>query len=189
MITELLYNTRTCRTFDESRRITKEELISMVDCARVAPASMNLQPLSYRLVYTDEELDAVQPLTGWGAALPELELPPKGHRPRAFIVICQDTAKFGEKIIEKDVGITALAIYLRAAELGLGGCMIGNFKREALAQALKLPETVRPVLVIGLGKPDEERRITAVKEDGSTRYFRENGIHYVPKRSLDDIII
>ena len=188
MLKELLYETRSCRTFDESRKISRDELLDMVDCARVAPASMNLQPLSYRLVYTPEELRAVQPLTGWGASLPELELPPKGHYPQAFIVICQDSEKYGEKPLDRDVGISALAIYLRAAEKGLSGCMIGNFRREALSTALSLAPSVRPLLVIGLGKADEERQLTEVK-DGSTRYYRENGVHYVPKRSLDDIIM
>ena len=86
------------------------------------------------------------------------------------------------------MGISALAIYLRAAEKGLSGCMIGNFRREALSTALSLAPSVRPLLVIGLGKADEERQLTEVK-DGSTRYYRENGVHYVPKRSLDDIIM
>lgn len=188
MIKELLYNTRSCRTFDESRKVTREELLDMVDCARVAPASMNLQPLTYRLVYSRDELDAVQPLTGWGAALPELKLPPEGHRPQAFVVICQDAERFGEKPLDRDVGIAAMAIYMRAAELGLSGCMIGNFKKDALAQTLSLGASVKPLLLIGLGKADEERKLTDVK-DGSTRYYREDGIHYVPKRSLDDIII
>lgn len=189
MIKELLYATRTCRTFDESRKISREELLTMVDCARVAPAAMNAQPLSYRLVYTPDELSKLQPLTKWGAALPELKLPPEGHRPQAFIVICQDTEKFGDpKKFDRDVGIAATAIYLSAAEMGLAGCMIGAFDREGTKAALELPSGVEPLLVIGLGKADEERRIVPVK-DGSTKYYREDGVHCVPKRELSDIIL
>ncbi len=189
MIKELLYKNRTCRTFDESRKITRDELLDMVDCARVTPAAMNVQPLSYRLVYKEAELAEFQPLTKWGGALPELNLPPMGHRPTAFIVICQDTKKFGaaEKF-DRDVGITAMAIYMRAAEMGLSGCMIGAFDREASKTVLKLPDGVEPLLAIGLGKEAEERKIVPVK-DGVTRYYRENGIHCVPKRELSDIVI
>ena len=188
MLKELLKNTRSCRTFDESRKISREELLDMVDCARFTPSSMNLQPLSYRLVYTEDELAKVQPLTKWGGALPELELPPKGHYPQAFIVICQDTQKFSEKPFNIDVGICAAAIYLRAAELGLAGCILGSFNRDKLIDALSMPENAEPLLVIALGKADETREIVPAK-DGQTRYFRENGIHCVPKRELCDIII
>jgi len=189
MIKELLYENRTCRTFDESRKISREELLDMVDCARVAPAAMNVQPLSYRLVYTEAELCKFQPLTKWGGALPELNLPPVGHRPQAFIVICQDTAKFGDpKKFDRDVGICATAIYLRAAEMGLSGCMIGAFDRDAAKSVLSLPEGVEPLLTIGLGKADEVRKIVPVT-DGATKYYRENGVHCVPKRELSDIIL
>ncbi|MBQ8510818.1 MAG: nitroreductase family protein [Clostridia bacterium] len=190
MLKDLLTENRSCRTFDESRAVTVDELRDMVDCARLTPSSVNLQPLCYRLVYTDEELAAVQPLTKWAGALPQLHLPPEGHRPRAFIVICQDTAKFGsaDKFL-KDVGICALAIQLRACEMGLAGCMIGSYNKAALASVLKLPESVVPLLVVGIGKPDEERRITEVRDD-QTRYYRdETNVHYVPKRSLSDIIL
>lgn len=189
MLKDILLQNRTCRTFDESRKVTRDELLDMVDCARITPSSMNLQPLSYRLVCTPEELAKVQPLTKWGGALPELNLPPEGHRPTAFIVICQDTEKFGaaDKFM-KDVGITALAIHLRAAEMGLAGCMIGAFAKGSLKEALALPESVEPLLVIGIGKPDEVREIVPLR-DGATKYYRENGVHKVPKRALEDIVI
>ena len=46
----------------------------------------------------------------------------------AFIVICQNT-KRGESLVrfQRDVGIAAQTILLAATEMGLGGCMIGNF--------------------------------------------------------------
>jgi len=189
MIKELLYENRTCRTFDESRKITREELLDMVDCARVAPAAMNVQPLSYRLIYTPEELCKFLPLTKWGGALPELNLPPEGHGPQAFILICQDTEKFGDpKKFDRDVGICATAIYLRAAEMGLSGCMIGSVNKDAAREVLSLSANIEPLLAIGLGKADEVRKIVPVK-DGVTKYYRLDGVHCVPKRELSDIIL
>ena len=78
--------------------------------------------------------------------------------------------------------------YLRAAEMGLSGCMIGAFDREAAKSVLSLPEGVEPLLTVGLGKADEVRKIVPVK-DGVTKYYRENGVHCVPKRELSDIIL
>jgi hypothetical protein len=44
--------------------------------------------------------------------------------------------------------------------------------------------------VVALGKPIETIRITDVGADGDIRYYRDkNGIHYVPKRSVDELIV
>lgn len=188
MLKDILTDNRTCRTFDESRKVTKDELVSFVECARLTPSTANIQPLSYRLVYKPEEVKAVQPTTKWGGALPELHLPPEGHRPTAFIVICIDKEKFGDPSkFQRDIGICAMAISLAVHEKGLASCMIGAFRAEDTAKVLGLPENILPQLVIGIGKPDERREIVEAK--GSTKYYRENGIHYVPKRPLSEIII
>ncbi len=188
MLKDVFNENRTCRTFDESRKVTREELVDMVELARLAPSTANMQPLCFKLV-TGEEVKNVQPLTKWGGALPELHLPPEGHRPTAFIVICQDTEKFGDPAkFQKDVGICAMAISLGANEKGLACCMIGAFDKDKMRAALGLGEKIAPQLVIGIGKPDETRCVCGLRE-GSTRYYREDGIHYVPKRSIEDIII
>ena len=190
MMKEIFTANRTCRTFDESRKISREELCELVECARLAPASANIQPLSYRLVYTQDELDAVQPLTKWAASLPNLELPPKGHRPTAFLVICHDTPKFGSPDrFQRDVGICALAISLAAFDKGLASCMIGSFKGDELRCVLGLADNVVPQLVIAIGAPDEVRRVEDAK-DGVVKYYRtEDNVHVVPKRPLSELII
>jgi hypothetical protein len=44
-------------------------------------------------------------------------------------------------------------------------------------------------LVIAIGKPVETVVVTEVK-DNSIRYYRdEKGTHFVPKRSLEDVVI
>ena len=68
--------------------------------------------------------------------------------------------------------------------------MIGNFNPDEFQQALDLTDRFIPVLLIALGKPDEQIVLTEVGEDGVTDYYRdENDIHYVPKRSLQDILL
>lgn len=79
---------------------------------------------------------------------------------------------------------------LQAASEGLGGCMIGNFKPDEVANVLKFPENLAPLLIVALGKPDEKIVLTDVKEDRNTNYYRDaEDIHYVPKRALEDILI
>lgn len=191
MMKELVKKSRSYRGYDESRKITREELVALVDCARYAPSSVNRQPFKYLLAYTQEALDQIQPLTGWARALPQMTLPHPGKRPTAFIVICQDTDWDADlKRYLRDVGIVAQTMLLAAVEQGLGGIMIGNFSPEKIAKAMELPEHIVPMLIVALGKPDEQIVLTEMEDGESCDYYRdERDIHYVPKRKLKDIIL
>ena len=182
---------RSYRGYDESRRIRREELLSFVDAARFAPSSVNGQPFRYVLAWEKEDVDRIQPLTGWARALPQMKLPHPGKCPTAFIVICQDT-DLGpdQKRYLKDVGIVAQTMLLAATETGLGGIMIGNFSPERVSEALSLPENLVPMLIVAFGKPDEKIVLTEIEEGESIKYYRdENDVHYVPKRKLADITL
>lgn len=191
MIRDLAMKSRSYRGYDESRKVTREELISMVECARLAPSSVNMQPLRYYLACDEETVNKIQLLTGWARALPQLNLPHPGKRPTAFIVICQDLERNQAlERFQKDVGIVAQTILLAATEMGLGGIMIGNYNPDKVREALELPETLRPMLIVAIGKPDEEIILTEIGPDGSLNYYRdENDVHYVPKRRLEDLLI
>jgi nitroreductase len=79
---------------------------------------------------------------------------------------------------------------LGATERGLGGCIIGTIQRENLRTALEIPPRFDILLVLALGKPKERVMIERVDASGNTKYWRDNeGVHHVPKRSLEDIII
>ena len=191
MIKDLVRQSRSYRGYDESRPITREELAELVDCARLAPSSVNMQPFRYYLACEKAQLEIIQPLTGWARALPEKHLPYPGHRPTAFIVICQET-DWQENLarFQKDVGIVAQTMLLAAAEKGLGGIMIGNFSPEKISAALELPSHLVPMLIVAFGKPDETIVLTDAAPGDDLNYYRdENDVHYVPKRRLEDIIL
>ena len=79
---------------------------------------------------------------------------------------------------------------LGATEMVLGGCIIGSAKVEPLSEDLRISEQFQVLLVLALGKPIEEVVIEDVGPDGDIRYYRdEEGVHHVPKRSLDELII
>lgn len=188
---ELVTKNRSYRGYDHSRAVTREELLDMVDCARFTASSVNKQPLKYFLAYEPEVVDTIQPLTKWGRALPDMELPHPGKEPTAFIVICLDkTISENEKVFTRDLGIVAQTILLRATEMGLGGCMIGNFSRDEVRAAIRLADHLEPLLVVAIGKPDEDIVLTDLPSDGNTAYYRDaSDTHYVPKRALKDLII
>ncbi len=191
MLKDLVLKNRSYRGYDESVEVTRAQLEEIVDCARFTPFSQNFQSFKYYLSCDKETNAKIQPLTGWARWLQPLKLPHDGKCPTAFIVICYDsTIGPGPRRFDKDVGIVAQTMLLAAVEMGLGGIMIGNFSPEQVSAALELPENLTPQLIVAIGKPDETVVLTELKENGDINYYRdENDVHYVPKRSLNELLI
>ena len=80
---------------------------------------------------------------------------------------------------------------LTAVEAGFGGCMIGNFFPDAVADLLSLDiARYLPQLILALGKPDEIIYLTDLLPGEKSAYYRdEQNRHFVPKRRLEDLII
>lgn len=181
---DLVLKNRSVREFDESRVITREELEYLVSLARITPSAVNKQPLKYFLSCDRETNARILPHTAWAGLLKDVKLPPEGRAPMGYIVICVDQNIL--KNADKDVGIVAQTILLGAADMGLSGCMIGAFDAGLHAE-LGLADDMKISLVVALGKCGE--RIEIVDCSGNTDYYRENGIHYVPKRTMDELIV
>ena len=179
----LLMKNRSTRGFDASFKVRHDQLVSLVEAARLAPSAMNQQVLRYRLV-TEEEAHLVLPHIGLGRALPELNLPLEGTEPNAFVVIC--TNKEG-RFVDMDLGIAAQTILLRAVEMGLNGVCIAAFDHAAVREKLNL--RLEPQLVLAIGRSAERIEVVEVSEDESTTYYRTNGTHFVPKIKTEDLII
>ncbi len=189
MLKELVRKTRSYRTFDGEVGISHDTLLDIVDTARQTSAAMNAQPLKYRLVESESEKKALLGITSWAGRLP-VKLPPEGHEPAAYIVICHDTSVCPEKpIFLYDVGIVAQTVMLSATEKELGSCIIGSAKESEIARVLDLADTIVPKLIVALGAPDE-KVVLLDADTADVAYYRdENNAHYVPKRRLEDVII
>ena len=190
MLKDLLLSSRSYRSFDESVKISPELLADWVDHTRYAPSSINLQMLKFCAVTDAELCTRLLGGTRWAGKIKDMKLPPDGHAPVAYIVICADKSVVPTaENFDKDVGICAQTIMLAAAEAGFGGCMIGSFSPDGVKEILELGENLVPKLVLALGKPDERVELVDEAPDGSVTYYRENGIHYVQKRKLENILI
>lgn len=191
MFLDLVKQARSHRGFRQDRKVTRQELEHLVECARFTPAARNDQVLKYYLAEKPETVAAIQPLTKWAGALAELHLPRKGAEPVAYIVICLDGSLAENPApYQRDVGIVAQTMLLAAAEMGLNGCMIGSFAAGELREKLGLPEAIKPQLLLALGEGTDRIVMTNVGEDGSTTYYRDaEDIHYVPKRTLEQLIL
>lgn len=188
VLKDLVAKNRSYRRFYEES-ISIETLKELIALARLTPSTANSQALKYRLVYTKEENAKVFQTLNWAGALSDWDGPEEGERPSAYIVILCDQTLGKNKMT--DDGIVAQTILLGAVEKGLGGCMLGNVKRKELAEVLGMDtERFTIDLVLALGKPKENIVITDIPESGDIRYYRDKEQnHYVPKRSLEELIV
>lgn len=189
MLKDLVYKCRSYRRFYENIKISDTELRQLADLARMTAATANFQALKFKIVNNPEDNAKVFGTLAWAGALPEWDGPEEGERPAAYIVVLCDTTI--AKTLKVDVGITSQTIMLGAVEMGYGGCMLGNVNRSELAEKLGIDtERFTIELVLALGKPKEEVKVVPVPADGSVKYYRDqNQVHYVPKRSLEEILV
>ena len=179
---------RTCRRFHEDQPLAMTDLEWLVDCARLAPSAKNAQELRFVLVGHGEACQKLFALTRWAGALKDWGGPHPGERPTAFVAILMPQS--GKDLACFDVGIAAQTIQLAATSRGWGCCMIQSFDHQAAPALLNVPEDMKIALVLGLGAAKEMRVVANMPESGATTYWRDaEGVHHVPKRSLEDLIL
>jgi nitroreductase len=146
--------------------IPGEHLGAIIEAARRAPTSWNLQPLSV-VALVDSEAKA---------RVAEAVSQPFAARAAAILVYSVDYAKLlaaareaGVEPAEPglghlavaliDVGIASAWSLLAAEELGYGGVYIALYSNPCrVADALDLPPAVLPVVALALGRPGEKPR-------------------------------
>jgi len=188
MLEDLITKNRSVRRFKQDEPIKEQTLCELVDLARLSASGANLQPLKYILSCSPEKNQLIFPNLVWAGYLRDWEGPAEGERPAGYIII------LGDKSISEsfgcDHGIAAQSILLGAAEKGLSGCMLGSIKREKLRENLDIPQQYEILLVIALGKAGEKVVLEDKQPEGDIKYWRDSeGVHHVPKRTLDEIII
>ncbi|MFO7748535.1 MAG: nitroreductase family protein [Desulfobacteraceae bacterium] len=185
---DLIKSNRSCRRFHQNIKMEPEFLRYLVDHARLSASAGNLQPLKYMISTDEEKNEKIFSCLGWAAYLKDWKGPKEGEKPSAYIVI------LGDRTITEnfrcDHGIAAQSILLAAREKGFAGCMLAAINHKKLRDFFAIDDRFQVLLVLALGTPAEEIALEPLKSKGEIRYWRdEKGVHHVPKRSLDDLII
>lgn len=182
---ELLVRNRSMRGYNKDYVVKREELERIVGVCSKVPSARNQQVLRFRLVTRDTGADKVLKNIKMGAALPELHLPFAGTEPEAFIIVCSTVEE--TKMVDIDLGIAVQSMLLKAVEMGLNGLAIAAFNRTEIVRELELPLT--PLMVVAIGKGIEKIELKTIGPDESHAYYREGGVHYVPKVGTKDLFI
>lgn len=187
MIRELIIKNRSYRRFVESEKISTEQVLQWIDLGRLSASGRNAQPIKYIVSCEVEKNAKVFSSLAWAAFLTDWDGPEEGERPAAYIIQLLDTGIANQFFC--DDGIAAQSILLGAVEDGYGGCIFRSINKKLLTQLLEIPVQYEIINVIALGKPAEKVAIEPI-QNGDFKYWRdENGVHHVPKRSLDEIVL
>lgn len=184
---DLVLKNRSYRRFYQDYRLDREELVGLVNLARLSASGSNKQALKFVIIIDEDTCDKVFTSTLWAGYLKGWDGPVKGEQPAAYIIILGDKM-LGESF-GVDHGIAAQSILLGATEKGLGGCMIASIRRDKLRKDMDIPSRYEILLIIAMGKPKEKVVIDRA-DNGDIKYWRdEEQVHHVPKRSLEELII
>ena len=182
----LLLRNRSCRGYDSNYIVSKEELLKIVEVNTKIASARNQQVLRFRLVYGTEAKEVTKAIK-LGGALPELNLPLPGTEPNAYIIICTEEPK--GKWVDIDLGISAQSMLLKAVDLGLNGICIAAFNKERICALVNGGRQMEPLLILAIGKSIERFQLLPIGENDEHNYFRKNGVHFVPKVRIEDLLI
>ena len=182
----LLLRNRSCRGYDSNYIVSKEELLKIVEVNTKIASARNQQVLRFKLVYGTEAKEVTKAIK-LGGALPELNLPLPGTEPNAYIIICTQEPK--GKWVDIDLGISAQSMLLKAVDLGLNGICIAAFNKEKICALVNGSGQMEPLLILAIGKSIERFQLLPIGEDDEHNYFRKNGVHFVPKVRIEDLLI
>ena len=184
---ELLIKNRSYRRFKQSEKISDNELQEIVELATLCASGRNLQPLKYKLVNNDAICAALFKQLSWAGYLTDWTGPEEGERPVAYIVQCLDESLTKNPLC--DEGLQLEVLTLGATAKGYGTCIIKSFNVSKVRELLELPPFLTPTYIVALGIPVEEVVLERIVDD-DVKYWRdERGIHHVPKRGVEEILV
>ncbi|MBO4307636.1 MAG: nitroreductase family protein [Bacteroidales bacterium] len=182
---ELLLKNRSTRGYQKNYVVKEDELKQIVSVNTKIGSGCNRQVLRYKLVTHDNGAAKVLENIRMGAALPELHLPFPDTEPEAFILVCSTVPE--NKLVDIDLGISLQSMSLKAVEMGLSCLIVGAFNKLEITKEFNLPYELVAVLCVGKGI--EKFKLIPIHESESHAYYRKDGVHYIPKVTLDELII
>jgi nitroreductase len=143
-VRECLRTRRSIRAYQD-KPVPKEIIAEVIDCARMSPSAINIQPWEFVVVTAPETRKKIADLTDYGKFI--------ANAPVCVAVFCKDTKYYLE-----DGSAATMAILLAAWSHGLGTCWVAGDKKhyaEPIRQLLGVLEGYKLVSLIAMGYPAE----------------------------------
>ncbi len=146
------------RYFD-SRPVEQEKLDRILEAGRIVPTACNYQPQKFYLIRSEAGLAKLKTVTHFHYNVP------------LMILVCYDMREVwtnpGDRYYrnynsgEQDASIAATTMMYEAEELGVHTIWIRGFDSQMVAETYQLPDYIIPVMMPGLGYPNEHAKANA----------------------------
>jgi nitroreductase len=139
-VIDAIESRRSIRTY-ERQAIPADVMAQILDAARLSPSANNRQGWNIVVVTDNGTLERLVPVSGGQRFVGECS---------AYLV---GVAESGGTMSTVDISIALDHVSLRAVELGLGTCWIGDFDAKGTARVLGIPDSHEIPICMTLGYP------------------------------------
>jgi nitroreductase len=128
----IAYNRKSIRVYDETVKISREEMLEMIEEATLAPSSVNMQPWRFVIVESDEAKATLKPLIRFNTR--------QNDTSSAMILIFGDMEcyEFGEEIYDKAVAEGKMSQEVRDQQIGAIIPYYKNFTKAQMNDVVKI---------------------------------------------------
>jgi len=172
---EVLTSRRSIRSYDESKKISEQEVRQLLIATQEAPSWANQQPSKYYVAISPEKLEAVQNMVGGNKdrikEAPVLIVSTFEKGKSGFFQGNQ-TNEIGNGWGAYDNGLSNCYLILKARSMGFDTLIMGMRDAEGLRKLFNIPsdETVMAVIALGYRKGDP-RQPTHRKLDDIVKFY------------------
>lgn len=161
-----IFSRRSIRKY-EDKPVNDIQIQKLLRAAMYAPSAGNEKPWHFIVIKDRDKLNEITTIHIHTQMLKEAPM---------AILVCADTGnvKYDGAFWVQDIAASVQNILIEGENMGLGTCWCGVYPRQELVDGVtklfNLPENIRPVSIIAVGHPAEQRE---VKER-----FDTDRIHY-----------
>ena len=147
-----------CKKYNPDKKVPQELLDKLLRAGQLAPTAKNSQPQHIYVMQSEDALQLVDSLT-----------PCRYGAPVVLAVTYDQQQEFnypGDKYSSgaEDASIVATHMMLAAAAEGVDSCWLNFFDPDKAAEAMKLPENEKVVLLLDIGYAADGVRPTPMHE-------------------------
>ncbi|MGC9521969.1 MAG: nitroreductase family protein [Anaerolineae bacterium] len=147
---ETLFTRRSIRQYTDEP-VAEEDLKTILEAGMNAPSANNRQPWHFLVVDDREKLDGIMEAHPYAQMLAQAPI---------AIVVVADTER-SPSYFQQDCAAAIENMLLAARALELGTVWCGVYPNKArvasIAELFDIPEPYKPLAVVALGHPDEEK--------------------------------
>lgn len=187
---EVIKSRRSVKYYDANEKISREELVEMLDMANTAPSFCNFQPWRYIVVDTEEGKEklaqanynrtqnstsaAMIILLGdlnyfdefhniYGAAVEEGYMPPETKEELCVnmeALVNSLSESTKKEIVYYDCGLWSMQFANIARAKGYDTNILAGFNKEKLIELFNIHEDLMPIVLISVGKKEKDGHCT-----------------------------